>query len=106
MDRAQQRVGGLTSPELSGQQASIWWFIDQVMVKYGPIGLMLIAASWYIVTKDKVIDKKDELFVRQQDAFVELAKSSTQALVESTAAQKEFTYAIQKLTNVLEEKKQ
>lgn len=101
--------GGLTSPLLSGRQASAWTFIDQVLVKYGPLGVMLCVVIYYIVVKDGIIEKKDALLMEQQKTMVEMTKDTTEALVKTSAAQIEVarsvddnTKTMARLVNVLE----
>lgn len=101
--------GGLTSPVLSGRQASVWSFIDQVLVKYGPLGLMLVVVCYYVLTKDSVIAEKDKLLMEQQKTMVAMTKDSTEALVKTSGAQidlarsvDENTKTMARLVNLLE----
>lgn len=93
--------GGLTSPLLSGKQASIWTFIDQILVKYGPLGVMLVVVIYYIVVKDDIIEKKDALLMEQQKTMVAMTKDSTEALVKASQAQLELSRSIDDNTKTM-----
>lgn len=94
---------------LAGKQASLWNFIDQVLVKYGPLGVMLCAVVFYVVKKDEVIEKKDALLMSQQSVLVDMTRSQAETMAKAAASQidvaravEENTRTMQRLVNVLE----
>lgn len=94
--------GGLTSPILSGRQASIWQFVDQVFVKYGPLGVMLVFTVYYVLVKDKVIAQKDILLLDQQRAMVDLVRSQTEAMAKATLASQEVARSVDENTRTMQ----
>lgn len=93
------------------KQASLWNFIDQVLVKYGPLGVMLIVVIYYVVVKDQVIEKKDALLMDQQKAMVDMTKTQTEAISKASASQidvaravEDNTRTMQRLVGILEQR--
>jgi hypothetical protein len=86
---------------LTGQQATMWKFVDQLLVKYGPLALMLLATCYYIVTKDDVIEKKDAQILKQQETMLEVTKASTDSLVRTSTAQVELARSVDDNTKTM-----
>lgn len=86
---------------LSTTQLRWWNFIDQIFVKYGPLGVMLVAVVYYVVVKDKLIEKKDQLIFEQQSTMLQITKSSTEALVKSANSQTDLARSIDDNTKTM-----
>jgi hypothetical protein len=91
-----------TTPDtLTEKQLSMWTFIDQVMVKYGPLGLMLGATLYYIVTKDGVIAEKDKLLLEQQKSMLAITQSSTEALIKTSSSSERLSQSVDQNTSAM-----
>lgn len=100
-DTLSDERGGLTSPVLSGRQANLWTFVDQLLVKYGPLSVMLIGVCYYIVIKDDKIAEKDRQIMEQQKVMLEITKASTDALVRTSGAQIELARSVDANTQTM-----
>lgn len=87
--------------DMSEKQVTMWTFIDQVLVKYGPLGVMLCLVIYYVVTKDQLIANKDALLMAQQQSMMEMTRTQTEALTKAGVSQVEVARSVDENTKAI-----